>query len=81
MIARTHAESIPALPGLGKALRSINITMPVPRLEFPADPNKPDDPDDEDDSKHLGFIRGATVRSSHSKVSASSNANQDRCTC
>ncbi|CAD6575067.1 MAG: hypothetical protein ASARMPRED_007042 [Alectoria sarmentosa] len=43
----THAGTIPHQPNLGKALSSLSIDIPTPKLTPPKNPNR--DPDDEDD--------------------------------
>ncbi|KAL9134194.1 MAG: hypothetical protein Q9175_004620 [Cornicularia normoerica] len=44
----THAGTIPHQPNLGKALSSLSIDIPTPKLQPPKNPNR--DPDDEDDN-------------------------------
>ena len=58
----THAGTIPHQPNLGKALSSLAIEIPTPKLTPPKNPNK--DPDDEDgddrDPEAPKFINDAT---------------------
>jgi hypothetical protein len=60
--AKTHRGSIPNHPRLGEALSRLNITVPIPRLDFPDDaPNDEDDDDSDDGLNHPRFLQGATV--------------------
>jgi len=55
---QTHEGTIPLHPELGIALSKLNITIPVPHLSLPTDP---DAPDDEDTPKGPRFIKEATM--------------------
>lgn len=59
MTIQTHEGTIPLHPELGIALSKLNITLPIPHLSFPTDPDAPDD----DDSPKGGprFIKSATM--------------------
>jgi len=61
---QTHKGTIPLHPELGIALSKLNITLPIPHISFPTDPDAPadpDDPDDEDSPKGPRFIKSATM--------------------
>lgn len=59
---RTHIGSIPAQPGLGRALAKFNITIPTPHLLTPDKPSGDDTPGDDEDNDQgkPNFIRSAT---------------------
>jgi len=57
---QAHEGTIPSCPELGRALGKINITVPIPHVNFPKDPDSGDD-DDGDDSKGPKFIKSATM--------------------
>lgn len=52
---KTYAGTLPAQPGLGKALSIFNISVPLPQL------SSPDPPDGGENGKRLHFIQDATV--------------------
>ena len=65
---RTHADSVPSQPSLGKALANFPIEVPTPRLgprppphDGDGDDDDPDDPDDEDRPAPPNFIQDATM--------------------
>lgn len=61
---KTHENSIPSQPGLGKALSALEITMDTPTLRQPVPPgdgNGDDDGDGKDGSGRPRFIQDATV--------------------
>jgi len=57
---QAHEGTIPARPELGRALSKVNITLPIPHINFPKDPDG-DGGDDDDDSKGPKFIKSATM--------------------
>lgn len=40
-----HEKSIPSAPDFGRALQNFSVTLPMPRLSTPEDPDAPSDPD------------------------------------
>ncbi|KAL8643359.1 MAG: hypothetical protein Q9228_000081 [Teloschistes exilis] len=58
---RTHADSIPSQPRLGRSLSIFNITIPTPKLTPPPNPNRPirPDPPEEPGSSAPHFIDDA----------------------
>ncbi|PYH77195.1 hypothetical protein BO82DRAFT_345406 [Aspergillus uvarum CBS 121591] len=54
---RTHEKSIPALPGLGRALSRLSLDVQIPRIPVPQAPGH--EPDAGNGS--MGFIQGATM--------------------
>jgi len=59
---QAHEGTIPSRPELGRALSKVNITLPIPHVNFPKDPNDPDGgDDDDDDDKGPKFIKSATM--------------------
>ncbi len=59
---KTHKDSIPSQPGLGRALSRLEIVIDTPKLSPPRSPGdggNEDDPDRNDSGPH--FIRDATV--------------------
>ncbi|KAI4258465.1 MAG: hypothetical protein LQ352_001216 [Teloschistes flavicans] len=58
---RTHADSIPSQPRLGRTLSIFNITLPTPKLTPPPNPNRPigPDPPEEPGSSAPHFIDDA----------------------
>ncbi|KAF1983026.1 hypothetical protein K402DRAFT_339257 [Aulographum hederae CBS 113979] len=57
---KTHKNTLPSQPALGKALSFFNVTIPTPSLRTPKDPDNGDDPDDPDDRK-THFIQSTTM--------------------
>ncbi|KAF2142445.1 uncharacterized protein K452DRAFT_326348 [Aplosporella prunicola CBS 121167] len=57
---RTHANTIPAQPALGRALADLPLKLPTPRLHNPSSGDDDDDNDSPDD-KAPHFIRSATM--------------------
>lgn len=57
LTVKTYNGSIPAQPAFGKALESLELTMPFPKMKVPS---RPGHEDDDDGSPH--FIDEATVR-------------------
>jgi hypothetical protein len=55
---KTHNDTIPSQPMIGRALAWLGINLPTPRLKPPAHPGHDGD-EDADDGSH--FILGATV--------------------
>lgn len=64
---KTHSDSIPSQPALGKALSSLEIEIPIPRLASPENPGEGDGHDGSDDGKPH-FIEDATVVSTLSRI-------------
>ena len=61
---KTHENSIPSQPGLGKALSALEVTMDTPKLKQPVPPgdgNGDDDDDGSGESDRPRFIQDATV--------------------
>lgn len=57
---RTHADSVPGNPGIGKALERYPIEMPMPHLSAPLPDDDSDGDDDEDGKDRPSFIKEAT---------------------
>ncbi|KAJ5570946.1 hypothetical protein N7535_004606 [Penicillium sp. DV-2018c] len=54
IVVKSHRDTIPSLPTLGKALSILNVTLPVPRISTPGSP------DSENDDGKPRFIQDAT---------------------
>jgi hypothetical protein len=58
---KTHKDSFPSMPLLGKAFAKLNFTVPTPRMQLPGDGDDDDgDGDGEGDAPGMHFIRAAT---------------------
>jgi Protein of unknown function (DUF3712) len=58
---KTHQNSIPSQPSLGKALSKLEIVIDTPRLSPPRSPGDDGDDDSDQDDGGPHFIRDATV--------------------
>jgi hypothetical protein len=58
---QAYDGSIPSYPKLGRILSKINITVPIPHVKFPTDPDSPSDGDDDESNDAPKFIKSATM--------------------